>query len=1142
LFIEHEDNLSDKWEQYLPIYEAALQPFLERGDPVRLLEIGVQNGGSLQIWSKYLPAGSTITGIDIDPACADLDIPENVTVWIGDGTDPATLQSLLGDQTFDVIIDDGSHLSEHIIATFKACFHRVVPGGLFIIEDLHASYYPSHGGGFRSTGAAIEWLKGLVDAVNSDHFGAATETAVGYDAADELRLLGRHVQQVSFFDSVAIIRKLPAEKGEPYSRIMTGGTMPVADMRLHLPRMASDELRRVLLTPTAASSLAPALLRAVADNADRAAHHSAVATEWQRQFEEMKQHAEELEGKSDELEAAYVAALEALHRERQERARNSGVVPDVLAGVLRERDEIIRERDELIRERDALRSRLEMIERSTSWRLTHPARRLLSRSGTGRRITRIAAKGTWWLITGQLPQRVSQWKAARAPRQEVVPVESFFQDVPIETFLNGENALTANVQEAHKDLSISLPLGFDAQCSAPGKIAIVLHAFYPDLLPEYLIYLENIPFSSDLYISTTSEKDADAVRSLIPSWRRGRLEIKVVPNRGRDIAPKLVSFANIYDHYEYVLFLHTKKSPHSPVGSEWRQFLLSNVLGSERVVRDIFYLFHRYPKLGMISPQHWDEVRAFVNWGYDYPMAAWLCEKMGVQLSRDMVLDFPSGSMFWARTAALRPLLQVGLTTSDFPEEMGQVDGTLAHAIERLMLTICEHAGYIWLKTARQGLVQHGHTVKEMTSPRQIDKFIRDHGFLATDPASRVPNSIPLRNERANLIRFAPDLETRPRLNLLLPTYRPNSVFGGVATALAIFERIAQACGDELDLRMVLTSDWIELETAEVPSGYQPSMIGDDIDAKKKVVIFPPDLRRKAALPVRANDVFFASAWWDARAAFGLIDQQRRIFGTRHKLVYFVQDFEPNFSAWSSDWALSEHTYRRPADTLALINSIPLAEYLEASGYEFPEQIVFKPLLNGAINPATASGSSRRNVVLVYWRPSVERNLSDLILNAISLWQQKNPYLVGDWEFWGAGEDGPPVRLPNGTHMQALGKLSLKEYEEKLCECKVGLSLMLSPHPSYPPLEMAAFGMSVVVNSFGTKDLSQYGGAFYTVRSLDPDDIADALAGAIRGWSEGAPPASFPPFDMRRAFSSEEDLDRLARDVADRIKAWQLPL
>lgn len=75
-----------KWEHYIPIYESAFTRFITKNEQIRLLEIGVQNGGSLQIWSKYLPRGSKVVGIDIDPACANLLSEPGTSIHIGDGS------------------------------------------------------------------------------------------------------------------------------------------------------------------------------------------------------------------------------------------------------------------------------------------------------------------------------------------------------------------------------------------------------------------------------------------------------------------------------------------------------------------------------------------------------------------------------------------------------------------------------------------------------------------------------------------------------------------------------------------------------------------------------------------------------------------------------------------------------------------------------------------------------------------------------------------------------------------------------------------------------------------------------------------------------------------------------------------------
>src|ERR1700730_10944805 len=96
LFFQHEGKLSDKWEQYLSIYETELKRFVEQGKPVRLLEIGVQNGGSLEIWAKYLPPDSTVIGVDIDPAVQNLRFEGNVRAFVADVNDSAKVERLIG--------------------------------------------------------------------------------------------------------------------------------------------------------------------------------------------------------------------------------------------------------------------------------------------------------------------------------------------------------------------------------------------------------------------------------------------------------------------------------------------------------------------------------------------------------------------------------------------------------------------------------------------------------------------------------------------------------------------------------------------------------------------------------------------------------------------------------------------------------------------------------------------------------------------------------------------------------------------------------------------------------------------------------------------------------------------------------------
>ena len=231
--------------------------------PVRLLEIGVQNGGSLQIWSKYLPPGSIMVGIDIDPACAGFRPETNISILIGDAGDKVAIDRILGDAKFDIIIDDASHRSDHVVSTFNACFGRLNCGGLYIVEDLHCSYRSSHGGGFRLAGSSMEWFKGLADALNVDHFEPDASGKLDGIELERLGQLGREIARITFFDSLVVVEKLTSERRRPYRRIVTGQNAHVVDV-IGTIALDPNTLRNLLLSPAADSKFRPELLERLA--------------------------------------------------------------------------------------------------------------------------------------------------------------------------------------------------------------------------------------------------------------------------------------------------------------------------------------------------------------------------------------------------------------------------------------------------------------------------------------------------------------------------------------------------------------------------------------------------------------------------------------------------------------------------------------------------------------------------------------------------------------------------------------------------------------------------------------------------------------------------------------------------------------
>ncbi len=162
LFFNHDGRVICKWVHYLDVYEKEFAHW--RAKAVSLLEIGVSEGGSLQLWRAYFGDDATVFGIDIDPACAGRVDPPN-QVRIGSQDDPEFLQQVVAEMgPPDIVLDDGSHIGRHQLASFTTLFPLMAPGSLYVIEDLHSSYWPGfYEGGYRRAGSGVEIAKTLID-------------------------------------------------------------------------------------------------------------------------------------------------------------------------------------------------------------------------------------------------------------------------------------------------------------------------------------------------------------------------------------------------------------------------------------------------------------------------------------------------------------------------------------------------------------------------------------------------------------------------------------------------------------------------------------------------------------------------------------------------------------------------------------------------------------------------------------------------------------------------------------------------------------------------------------------------------------------------------------------------------------------
>lgn len=230
--------------------------------------------------------------------------------------------------------------------------------------------------------------------------------------------------------------------------------------------------------------------------------------------------------------------------------------------------------------------------------------------------------------------------------------------------------------------------------SAPATPAIsqacIIHAWYPDLLASLLeLAARHLP-QADIIVTTAPEVEAE-VRAIVQRVCP-RAVVRSFENRGRDILPFLLVAQELIDKgIDLVLKLHTKRSVHRTDGDQWRRELVDELLGEDALAA-VVAAFQAQDDLGLVGPEG-HLLRHADYLGGNAAAVARLNSVMGVPpAGQDQV--FVSGSMFWLRLRALRPLLDACLFPSDFEDEAGQIDGTLAHAVEREIGHCVQITGY----------------------------------------------------------------------------------------------------------------------------------------------------------------------------------------------------------------------------------------------------------------------------------------------------------------------------------------------------------------------------------------------------------------------------------------------------------------
>ena len=227
LYQNHFGKVTHKWSIYFDQYEEKLSPY--KKFPIKLFEIGIENGGSLEIFSKYFSNAELLLGCDIQPKCGELLYDKsNIKVIVGGVNEEKTKSEIIKHSKFDIIIDDGSHGSADIVKAFCNYFNYLKDDGLFIIEDLHCSYWEEWGGGIFYPLSSINFFKRLIDIINYEHWGIhkkkdwlLREFSFNHKIDIE-KLALEQIHSIEFVNSLCFIKKKPLKENKLGKRVVAG--------------------------------------------------------------------------------------------------------------------------------------------------------------------------------------------------------------------------------------------------------------------------------------------------------------------------------------------------------------------------------------------------------------------------------------------------------------------------------------------------------------------------------------------------------------------------------------------------------------------------------------------------------------------------------------------------------------------------------------------------------------------------------------------------------------------------------------------------------------------------------------------------------------------------------------------------------
>ncbi len=369
---------------------------------------------------------------------------------------------------------------------------------------------------------------------------------------------------------------------------------------------------------------------------------------------------------------------------------------------------------------------------------------------------------------------------------------------------------------------------------------------------------------------------------------------------------------------------------------------------------------------------------------------------------------------------------------------------------------------------------------------------------------SRAKAQEPRRSEALELIdqvRFdvRPVLSGRPALNVLLPSLSVSRMTGGPNTVLQLTARAAQK---GVRIRYLSCLGPPEREKSLLYR-HLKSIIGESL--LERNIEFCGIDPRESPFEIGGYDGFCATFWPTAYVAERAMEKIRR-----NRFLYVIQDYEPAFYPWSTEFSSALQTYSM--NFQAVVNEGLLLEFFRThrigrfSKSEFiRETVTFEPAVDRTKFFPEPARNKIPSKLLFYARPSRPRNLFAIGLDALRIAIKAGAFSDKRWRFVSMGERIADLNLGRNATLRNQTWKSYEDYAASMRETDILLSLMLSPHTSYPPLEGAVCGAKVVTNTFDVKTKEKLSGLSANIVAADakPESVAEALGEAARAYKEG---------------------------------------